>query len=358
MSHFAICRTKKITSFGGAGGAGSHIDRTRDTPNADPELTPKNRCLVGERKPLAGIVRGHIGDAKLTKNAPIAFEVMLTGSPEQMGVIQQAGRFEDWVRDNVAWLRREYGDNLVRAELHMDESTPHIHAIVVPVVERFDRRAGAYTGEVSESGYKVREGAMVRRVNAGHYLNGRQKLSELQDRYAMAMDGFGLIRGQKRSLARHTTIKSFYQAIRQPALEMPKAPKLTVPEPKLIESKRAYGLRAANKVLSDLRPVLKGHFDIANQAQNQVAEAELERKRAVLRADRAEAKYHKFSSLEELDPALLRKAIDIAKQLERQQAEARRLEQEVQDLFDEPALRPRPVVIQDEQPSGGLTPKL
>jgi hypothetical protein len=32
------------------------------------------------------------------------------------------------VEANVRWLQQQYQDRIVRAELHLDEATPHIHA--------------------------------------------------------------------------------------------------------------------------------------------------------------------------------------------------------------------------------------
>lgn len=36
-------------------------------------------------------------------------------------------------KENIQWLEKTYGkDNVVHAALHMDESTPHIAAYIVP----------------------------------------------------------------------------------------------------------------------------------------------------------------------------------------------------------------------------------
>lgn len=43
--------------------------------------------------------------------------------------------FEQWKKENVEWLQSYFGkDNVVSAVLHMDETTPHIHAVVIPMV--------------------------------------------------------------------------------------------------------------------------------------------------------------------------------------------------------------------------------
>ncbi|MDJ0744889.1 MAG: plasmid recombination protein [Xenococcaceae cyanobacterium MO_167.B27] len=43
---------------------------------------------------------------------------------------------EDWKQAVHQWLDNQYGDRIVRAELHLDEATPHIHAYLVPLDER------------------------------------------------------------------------------------------------------------------------------------------------------------------------------------------------------------------------------
>lgn len=57
-----------------------------------------------------------------------------------------------WVKDTMAWLRKEYGADLVHASLHLDETTPHIHVLIVPTYERKNRRPSQRkkSGETSE----------------------------------------------------------------------------------------------------------------------------------------------------------------------------------------------------------------
>ncbi|KAA6325786.1 hypothetical protein EZS27_025042 [termite gut metagenome] len=61
---------------------------------------------------------------------------MLSGTPEDMKRIQDEGRLDEWCQDNVDWLKKTYGvKNVVTTTLHMDGTTPHIHASVVPIVQ-------------------------------------------------------------------------------------------------------------------------------------------------------------------------------------------------------------------------------
>ena len=91
---------------------------------------------------------------------------------------------EDWQQAVKQWLDNEYGDRIVRAELHLDEATPHIHAYLVTLDERG-------------------------KLNCRGLFGGREKLSKFQDSYAEAMSSLGLERGIKGSRAKHTAVKQY-----------------------------------------------------------------------------------------------------------------------------------------------------
>lgn len=59
---------------------------------------------------------------------------MLTFGNEAKGNVD----IEAWCKDNIEWLEKHFGgaDNVVSAILHLDERTPHIHAIVISLDEK------------------------------------------------------------------------------------------------------------------------------------------------------------------------------------------------------------------------------
>ena len=123
--------------------------------------------------------------------------MLLTASPEYFRPDDpsRAGYYEpeklaDFQQSVSSWLENEYGDHIVRAELHLDESTPHVHAYLVPLDERG-------------------------KLNCRGIFGGRQKLSQFQDSFANAMSPIGLERGVKGSKAKHTKIQHYYAAINQ-----------------------------------------------------------------------------------------------------------------------------------------------
>ena len=65
---------------------------------------------------------------------------MLSSTSEDMKRIQDEGKLDEWCQDNMNYLKKTFGEeNLVAATLHLDETTPHIHASVIPIV-RGERR--------------------------------------------------------------------------------------------------------------------------------------------------------------------------------------------------------------------------
>lgn len=257
--------------MGAVGGAGGHNSRTRETPNADPDKLHLNRRLIGTEQPLVAQVKNHIkqADAKLNKNSPPAFEILLTASPESMKNITDKKELGQWVSANVKWLKENYGSNLISVDLHRDEKTPHIHAIVCPVVARFDKRANKE----------------VTRVTCKEYLDGRGKLSALQSSYAQAMAPFGLDRGVKRSKATHTEVREWYAIQQRAAASAKKAIKRPVVpaciEPRLLETSRSYGERVRTEFIAELKPDIDQLVRTARELR--LAQAETQRQLEVER---------------------------------------------------------------------------
>ena len=174
---YGICRIQKLKA--GSGGCSAlHTNRKRDTPNADPEK--QYIRIIGEpdspsTPDLETIVRQRIGEQTIRKNAVLAVEFLLTASPEYfrpknpgLAGYYEEQKLEDFQHTACKWLQTRYGDRIVRAELHLDESTPHIHAYMVPLDEKGKLNCRALLG------------------------GSRYRLSELQDDFAAAMKLLGL----------------------------------------------------------------------------------------------------------------------------------------------------------------------
>ena len=191
---YGIARIAKLNA-GNINSSAIHARRERTTLNANPEIENIRLIGKGDRQRLSDTVRQRIGEQTIRKNAVLCVEMLLTASPEYFrpNEPEKAGyyepqKLEDWQQAVRKWLDDNYGDRIVRAELHLDESTPHIHAYLVPLDERG-------------------------KLNCRGLFGGRQKLSAFQDSYAAAMLPLGLERGIKGSKAKHTKIKQYYAAV-------------------------------------------------------------------------------------------------------------------------------------------------
>ncbi len=145
----------------------THIERTIAPKNADPTRTHLNQEMIElpngvqnrtqaiqYRLESAGLQR------KIGKNQVRAVRIMLSGSHEDMKRIEQAGKLNEWCKDNLDWLKKTYGaDNIVSAVLHLDETTPHIHATMIPIVTGERRKKKAEEG-IGKKKYRKRNRLM------------------------------------------------------------------------------------------------------------------------------------------------------------------------------------------------------
>lgn len=186
MGNYAILRVGKIKSFSKLRQAGAHNSRKAPVPNAKPQ--GKHLLLAGSEDPCrrleALLERTGI---KPRKNAVLAGEIFLSYSPDASVPI---GKWKDACID---FINKELPKGAVlSAELHLDETTPHIHVLFAPLIKKEVR------GEVKWS------------LSCRDYFGGRDKLSGLQDRYHEAVKQFGLERGVRGSKSKHKEIKKFY----------------------------------------------------------------------------------------------------------------------------------------------------
>jgi hypothetical protein len=211
MVALAILRVEKLKSFGNVGSSEKHTARLQDTPNADP--TKKNIRLIGELDDLSlsEIVKTKIATStkhKPRKDAVLCSDIILSASPEYFRPHDPslAGEWDnhrmwDFANASKNWLIENYGDKCVRAELHLDEVTPHIHAYIIPINDKTKQLShkAMFGGDGKQAG---------------------MKLSKLQDSYAAALAPLGIERGVKGSKATHTKIKNYYQAVNSKPLNL------------------------------------------------------------------------------------------------------------------------------------------
>ena len=197
-------------------GMSAHIERTVAPKNADAERTHLNREMItfpnGVRNRTQAI-RHRLDTAglerKIGKNQVRAVRILLTGSPDDMKRIEQNGKLDEWSKDNLDWLKKTYGaDNIVSAVLHLDETTPHIHATMIPIVTG-ERRKKKSEEQQGKKKYRIKSTDHAR-LCADDVMS-RIKLKEYQNSYAEQMAKYGLQRGIEGSEAKHVTTSQYYR---------------------------------------------------------------------------------------------------------------------------------------------------
>ena len=134
---------------------------------------------------------------------------MLSGSPDDMKRIEQAGKLDDWSRDNLDWLKKTYGaENIVSTVVHLDETTPHIHATMIPIVTG-ERRKAKMEQTTAKKKYR-KKSTDTARLCADDVMS-RTRLKEYQDTYAEQMAKYSLQRGIDGSEAKHIATSQYYR---------------------------------------------------------------------------------------------------------------------------------------------------
>ena len=234
---FAILRTAKLKSFGEIGGSLSHNYRDRPTPNANSQLTQNNENSLSSAELVMSAIKDKLPE-KRRKDAVLCVEYLITASPDWVGW----NRLEEkkYFDDAKKWLEDKHGkDNVIATTIHRDESTPHMVAYVVPLVDG--------------------------KLNAKHFLGGREKLSKMQTDFADNVgQSVGLSRGLEGSKAEHQTIKQYYANVNT-AVKVSPDVVLDLPEKRLLESKESYENRVFEVLDQTVSPLLNRTASLQNQ---------------------------------------------------------------------------------------------
>lgn len=188
---YAILRATKIKHVSKLRRSLMHAYREQETPNADPDRLRENTHVGADssREALDRFKARLDTQEKVRKNAVLAVEYLVTGSPEDLH--EKTREEQDaYFRDALKWLEAKHGkENVIYAGVHRDEKSPHMYAYVVPIDERG-------------------------KLNCRRFLGGYKALSEMQTDFAKNVGAkYGLLRGIEGSRAKHQRVKEFYGAI-------------------------------------------------------------------------------------------------------------------------------------------------
>lgn len=221
---YSICKTLKFNNRGNLTVAFHHNYRTVESESfrhVNEARSYMNHDLVN----TAGIEYGELIEnrfrqveritgiyPKKRKDAVIAIQVVLSfshGSEEELGFTVEA-----WEEEALNWLKDYFGEeNVLSAMVHLDEQTPHMHAIITPITQDLRLCARDFTG-------------------------GAKKLIALDNSYGKAMkEAFGLeLPLQNRKKPTWKTMDYFYKQIA--AVEEITFPQKGVNEPEPVYRER------------------------------------------------------------------------------------------------------------------------
>lgn len=183
----------------------SHLNRSRPTPNSDPARTKLNKTLLGDpSRPLEDLAltvyrKCGIDPKSLRKDATLANDIVMSISPKwfrpddpDAAGTWDKNRLQAFEAEALQFLKKGFGNRLIRVDLHLDEATPHIHAIVVPVLPSSDK-----------SHFRL----------SGKDMFNPQRLTAMQEAWEKRMSKHGVGPRLKGSRASHTKLKDYYAAV-------------------------------------------------------------------------------------------------------------------------------------------------
>lgn len=221
--NYAIFRSKPIYTIQDLAQAGSHNKREKKAYNSNPDIVLEKTKDNIELKPLAEkYVKGFYNitmdyrkehdermktersDRRKTFNQMlnksknvVADELVLTATHEFFKDMTKED-IKKWADICMDFVYKDLGykkEQILHATVHMDETTPHVHCVVVPLIKKFDKRTNTERYTISKK----------------QYIRDKIHLSELQDKYweRLKNNGYDLERGIKNSDNENIELKVF-----------------------------------------------------------------------------------------------------------------------------------------------------
>jgi hypothetical protein len=184
-----------------------HALREEDTPNADPTRTRLNTVVKGKATAeVIAQIKQRTDPLVKRRDAVRVIEFLIGGSNEALNSMPEKAQ-NNYFNEAIAWIGKRFGgaDNIVMAVIHRDETTPHVQLLLTPILDG--------------------------KLNAKALIGGPAGLRELHDAFdAEIGKKYRLRRGEKGSRAKHTSIRSFYAALKSVGTQDRLPKRVSVPE--------------------------------------------------------------------------------------------------------------------------------
>lgn len=156
--------------------------------------------LAGDMR--ARLVAHGVRPERLRTNGVLCYEAVLTASRqffEGGDFAVHRTRLGAWVKAQRDFVLAKYGAHrVVSLVLHVDELTPHMHLVVLPLERKVDGRRGD---------------GLERWSLVGRSIAGPGEFDRLQTEYAAAMSGFGLRRGEAGAGRKNQPVREYLKRI-------------------------------------------------------------------------------------------------------------------------------------------------
>ena len=221
--NYAIFRSEPIMTINDLAQIGSHNKREKKAYDSNPDIDIERSKNNIELVPLSDkYVKGFYNvvkdyrkqheekqktereDRKKTfkqmldkSNSVVTDELLFTATNEFFKDMTRDD-IKDWTDTCMEFVYNDLGytkDQILHSVVHLDEKTPHIHCVVVPLVKKFDKRTNTERYTISKK----------------QYIKDKIHLSEIQDKYHKRLTdkGHDLERGIKGSDRKHIKIKDY-----------------------------------------------------------------------------------------------------------------------------------------------------
>ena len=210
--NYAIFRSKPIKSTNALAGIGAHDNREKEKYKSNPdidltrsheniELVPCDKKYVEKFYEITAPYKEEWDERMKTERPErkrtftkmvndgknvVADELILTASHNFFNDMSRED-ITKWGNKCMDFVYKDIGYNknqIISAIIHMDETTPHLHVVAVPLIKRFDKRSNKERFTISKK----------------TYIHDKMHLSELQDKYHKRMvdNGYDLLRGESK----------------------------------------------------------------------------------------------------------------------------------------------------------------
>lgn len=219
--NYSIFRSEPIYTLQDLAQIGSHNKREKKAYNSNPnikiQLTKNNIELLpltdkyvkgfynltkeykkehDERMKIEREDRKKTFNQMLNKSKNVVADELLFTATHNFFNNMTRDDIKNWANTCMEFVYKDLGytkEQVLHATVHLDEETPHLHCVVVPLVKKYDKRTNTERFTISKK----------------QYIKDKIHLSELQDKYHKRLTdkGYNLERGIKGSNAQHQNVK-------------------------------------------------------------------------------------------------------------------------------------------------------